>query len=59
MSLRNESYRSLELMCRQQAALSSSSAARQELEDMAREYAAMADWLERQWPEKSPQTGTN
>jgi hypothetical protein len=59
MSLRNESYRSLELMCRQQAALSSSSAARQELEDMAREYAAMADWLERQWPEKSAQTGTN
>jgi hypothetical protein len=59
MSLRNESYRSLELMCRQQAALSSSSAARQELEDMAREYAAMADWIERQWFEESRQIGTN
>jgi hypothetical protein len=59
MPLRNESYRSLELMCRQQAALSSSPAARQELEAMAREYAAMADWLERHWPEKSTQTGTN
>jgi hypothetical protein len=59
MPLRTESYRSLELMCRQQAALSSSAAARQELEDMAREYAALADWTERQRPEESRQTGTN
>jgi hypothetical protein len=59
MPLRNESYRSLESLCRQQAALSSNPAARRELEAMAREYAAMADWLERQWPEKSAQTGTN
>jgi hypothetical protein len=50
--LANESYRSLELLCRKQAALSSTSAARQELEAMAREYAAMADWLMRQSPEE-------
>jgi hypothetical protein len=48
----NETYRSLELLCRQQAALSMTSAARQELEAMAREYAAMADWLMRQSPEQ-------
>jgi hypothetical protein len=46
--LANESYRSLELLCRAQAALSSTSGARKELEAMAREDAVMADWLERQ-----------
>jgi hypothetical protein len=51
--LANESYRSLELICRQQAALSTTSGARQELEVMAREYAAMADWLMQQQPEES------
>jgi uncharacterized lipoprotein YmbA len=54
----SESYRSLELLCRQQAALSSTTDARLELEAMAREYAAMADWLEQQWPEESAQIGT-
>jgi len=54
----SETYRSLELLCRQQAALSSTSAAREELEAMAREYAAMADWLEHQGPEESGQVGT-
>ena len=56
--LANESYRSLELMCRAQAALSSSSAARKELEAMAREYAAMADWVEQQAPEDPRPIGT-
>ncbi len=54
----NESYRSLERLCRNQAALSSTSAARQELEAMAREYAAMAEWWERQWSEDTGQIGT-
>jgi len=58
MHLANESYRSLELLCRQQAALASNPGAREQLEAMAREYAAMADWLERQWPEESAQIGT-
>lgn len=48
----NEFYRSLELLCREQAALSATSGARKELEAMAREYAAMADWLERERAEK-------
>jgi hypothetical protein len=51
--LANESYRSLESLCRKQAALSLTSGARQELEAMAREYAAMADWLMRQSPQES------
>ncbi len=45
---RNASYRSLELLCRKQAALSSTSSVRRELEVMAREYAALADRLEHQ-----------
>jgi septal ring factor EnvC (AmiA/AmiB activator) len=40
----NESYRTLAMLCRQQAMLSSSAAARRELEEMAREYRAMAAW---------------
>ena len=55
----NESYRSLELACRQQAALCSTPSARRELEAMAREYAAMAEWLEHQWPEELQPTGTD
>jgi len=53
-----ESYRSLELMCRAQAALSSTAGAREELEAMAREYALMADWVERQSPEDPAEIGT-
>jgi hypothetical protein len=46
-----ESYRSLELICRQQAMLSSSPHTRKELERMALEYKRLADLLEHQWPE--------
>jgi len=48
----NESYRSLELLCREQAAISSTPAARIELERMALEYKRLADWLDHQWPEE-------
>jgi hypothetical protein len=41
--LRNFSYRSLELLCRKQAALASSEETRRELEIMAGEYAVLAD----------------
>jgi hypothetical protein len=44
-------YRSLELLCRQQAKLSTTPDARHELECMALEYKRLADWQERQWPE--------
>jgi hypothetical protein len=46
------SYRSLELLCRKQAALSSTKATRMALEEMAAEYRSLADWLERQEPSK-------
>jgi hypothetical protein len=46
--LRNSSYRSLELLCREQAALSSSEEARRELEIMAGEYAVLADRADRE-----------
>ena len=39
----NLSYRSLELLCRQQARLTVTPAARNELERMAREYQQLAD----------------
>ena len=45
---RNEYYRSLELLCRQQAAISTTPGAKEELERLAREYAMLADWLDRQ-----------
>jgi hypothetical protein len=48
------SYRSLEELCRQQAALSSTPAAREQLESMAREYAALARWQERRRQEENP-----
>jgi hypothetical protein len=44
--LPNVSYRSLEALCRAQAAMTSSPDARRELERMAREYKASADWLD-------------
>ncbi len=47
MPLRNFSYRSLELVCRKQAELSSTPEARKELELMAREYRVLADHLEK------------
>jgi hypothetical protein len=49
------SYRSLELLCRQQAKLSSTPDIRNELERMALEYKRLADWQERQWPETKRQ----
>ena len=45
----NLSYRSLELLCRQQAKLSATTDARNELERMAREYKLLADWQEHHW----------
>jgi hypothetical protein len=42
----NESYRSLELLCRHQAKLSSTPDAREELERMAEQYRRLADWVE-------------
>jgi hypothetical protein len=47
----NQSYRSLALLCRQQAAISITPAAKKELERLAREYAMLADWLDRQQAE--------
>jgi len=44
-----ESYRSLELLCRHQAALAPDT--RKELESMALEYGRLANWLERQCSE--------
>ena len=41
-----ESYRSLEKLCRAQAAASITPLARKELEHMALEYKRLADWLE-------------
>jgi hypothetical protein len=46
--LQNASYRSLELLCRKQAALSSTKEAKSALEVMAAEYRKLADWVERQ-----------
>ena len=48
----NFSYRSLELLCRQQAKLAATPDAQKELERMAREYKKMADWQEHQWPDE-------
>jgi hypothetical protein len=42
----NDSYRSLELQCRLQAAISTSADTRKELERMAQEYKLWADLLE-------------
>jgi hypothetical protein len=48
--LQNFSYRSLALLCRKQAALSSARETRKELQAMAEEYQRMADVLEAQSP---------
>jgi hypothetical protein len=48
MPSRSETYRSLETLCRNQAALTTTPAAKLELLQMAREYKALADWLDRQ-----------
>lgn len=48
----SQSYRTLELLCRQQASICATPATRQELERMAAEYAAQADWLNRQSPDE-------
>jgi len=45
--LKNASYRSLEFLCRKQAALTSLPEARIELKRMAREYQQLADLLDR------------
>jgi hypothetical protein len=42
------SYRSLELLCRNQAALASTKETKTALEAMAAEYRKLADWAERQ-----------
>jgi len=54
--LRNFSYRSLELLCRKQAALASSEETRRELEIMAGEYAVLADHADRQRTEPDEST---
>jgi len=54
--LRNFSYRSLELLCRKQAALASSEETRRELEIMAGEYAVLADRADRQRTEPDRST---
>jgi len=53
--LRNFSYRSLELLCRKQAALASSEETRRELEIMAGEYAVLADRADRHEPNRMDQ----
>jgi hypothetical protein len=54
--LQNFSYRSLELLCRKQAALASTTETRKALEAMAREYRTLADWAEHQSPaSKAPE----
>lgn len=49
-SLAKISYRSLELLCRHQAKLSTTAETRDVLEHMALEYKQLADWQEQQWP---------
>jgi hypothetical protein len=46
----NYSYRSMALLCRRQAALSSTPDTRRELEQMALEYQTLADRLDQQSP---------
>jgi|1185.fasta_scaffold1001886_2 hypothetical protein len=48
----NLSYRSLELLCRKQAALTGHEKAKWELEKMAREYKQLADWQEQSTPKE-------
>jgi hypothetical protein len=51
-ALANLSYRSLELLCREQAKLASTPDTRNELRRMSLEYKRLADWQEHQWPDK-------
>jgi hypothetical protein len=53
--LANSSYRSLEILCRKQAAVASTAETKRELERMALEYQRLADWQERQRPEADRQ----
>ena len=53
-----ESYRTLELACRTQAALTMTPNAKAVLETMALEYKRSAEFLERQWLETNNQSGT-
>jgi len=46
-----ESYRSLESLCRKQAAMCATPETRKELERMALEYRRLADRFEPQWAE--------
>lgn len=46
--MQDYSYRSLELLCRNQAALSSREETKKVLEEMAREYQQIADLVDRQ-----------
>ena len=48
----NFSYRSLELLCREQAKLASTPDTRNELRRMSLEYKRLADWQEHQWPDE-------
>jgi hypothetical protein len=51
MCPRSESYRLLEALCRTQAAITATPAAKLELLKMAEEYKKLADWLDSQGPE--------
>jgi len=48
MHPRSESYRSLEALCRHQAAITATPATKLELLQMAREYKALAEGLDQQ-----------
>jgi hypothetical protein len=48
------SYRALETLCRQQATITSTPETKRELERMAREYAALAQFQERNRSEETP-----
>ncbi len=48
--MQNYSYRSLEHLCRRQAALSAREDTKKVLQEMAREYQQIADYVERQQP---------
>ena len=54
--LPNFSYRSLELLCRKQAAISSTPGVRRELEQMANEYAVKARLQEQRSDQERPPT---
>jgi hypothetical protein len=53
---KNQSYRSLELLCRKQAALTATPETRKALEAMAHEYKLLTDCLQHQLPERASDT---